>query len=83
VILGFGFWTRGERDDFQARAAALGAGFKIHFADASPEQLLERICARNANLPSGSFHIPEASLHEWILWFDCPPRRTGLKTARP
>jgi predicted kinase len=72
VILDFGFWTRAERDDFRARAAALGAGFRIHFTDASSEALLERIRARNADLTAGTFHIPEASLNEWMLMFEPP-----------
>jgi predicted kinase len=72
VILDFGFWTRAEREDFRARAAALGAGFRIHFTDASSETLLERIRVRNADLTAGTFHIPEASLTEWMLVFETP-----------
>ena len=72
VVLDFGFWTRQERDDFRRRAHELGAGVRIHFADASAEQLLERITARNARLPEGTFHIPEASLREWMLVFEPP-----------
>ena len=63
VILDFGFWTRRERDDFRARAHERGAGFAIYYADLSEEQLLERIRARNAQLPPGTFHIPEAKLN--------------------
>jgi predicted kinase len=72
VILDFGFWTRSERDEFRARAHDLGAGFEIHFADASEQQLLERIRARNAELPPGTFHIPEARLKEWMGLFEPP-----------
>ncbi|MCH6230155.1 ATP-binding protein [Microbacterium sp. CFH 31415] len=71
VVLDFGFWTRQERDEFRGRAHELGAEVRIHFADASAEQLLERITARNARLPEGTtFHIPEASLREWMLVFE-------------
>ena len=72
VILDFGFWTRSERDEFRAKAHDLGAGFRIHFADISEEQLLERIKARNAQLPAGAFHIPEIKLKEWLLLFEPP-----------
>jgi predicted kinase len=72
VILDFGFWTRRERDELRARAHGLGAGFEIHFADASEEQLLERIRARNAQLPPGTFHIPEIKLKEWMHLFEPP-----------
>jgi len=72
VILDFGFWTRRERDAFRAKARALGAGFRIHFADLPAEPLLERIRGRNARLPAGAFHIPEAKLREWMLLFEPP-----------
>lgn len=79
VILDFGFWTRRERDDLRARARDLGAGFVIHFAEASEAQLVERIRARNAQLPPGTFHIPEGRLREWIALFE-PPSRDELDT---
>ncbi|WP_375451630.1 AAA family ATPase [uncultured Devosia sp.] len=72
VILDFGFWTRSERDALRAKARKLGAGFAIHFADASEEVLLERIKARNAQLPPGTFHIPEIKLKEWTRLFEPP-----------
>jgi len=72
VILDFGFWTRGERDALRAKAHDLGAGFKIHFADVSEELLLERIKARNAQRPPGTFHIPEIKLKEWMGLFEAP-----------
>jgi hypothetical protein len=72
VILDFGFWTRRERDELRAKAHGLGAGFRIHFADISEELLLERIKARNAQLPAGAFHIPENKLKEWMLLFEPP-----------
>ncbi len=72
VILDFGFWTRRERDELRAKAHDLGVGFRIHFADAPEEVLLERIRARNSQLPSGTFHIPEARLKEWMGLFEAP-----------
>ena len=72
VILDFGFWTKRERDELRAKAHELDVRFRIHFADASEELLLERIRARNSQLPSGTFHIPEASLTEWMRLFEVP-----------
>jgi predicted kinase len=72
VILDFGFWTRSERDELRERAHSLGAGFAIHFADVDEAQLVERIRARNAALPAGTFHIPEARLKDWIRVFEPP-----------
>jgi predicted kinase len=72
VILDFGFWVRSQRDELRAKARELGADFKIHFTDVSEELLLERIKARNAQLPPGTFHIPEVKLKEWMRLFEPP-----------
>ena len=72
VILDFGFWARSERDELRARARELGADFKVHFTDVPEDLLLERIKTRNARLPPGTFHIPEAKLKEWIRSFEPP-----------
>lgn len=72
VILDFGFWTRAEREDFRERAKRLGVGFRIHFTDAPEHVLLERLAARNANLPPGTFHIAESELRGWTSLFERP-----------
>ncbi len=72
VILDFGFWSRAERDELRARAHELGAASRVHFTAASEELLLERIRARNARRPPGTFHIPEAKLREWVCRFEPP-----------
>ena len=43
VILDFGCWVRSQRDEFRSRAKDLGADFRIHFADASEAEPLERL----------------------------------------
>ncbi|MFJ5761080.1 AAA family ATPase [Neobacillus sp. NPDC093182] len=78
VILDFGFWGRGERDDFRSRAAELGADFKIHFLDVPEEMLLERLTARNAQLPPYTFALPATILKEWIQSFE-PPSQEELE----
>jgi predicted kinase len=72
VILDFGFWSRSERDDFRKRAEKLGANFKIHFVYEPEEVLLARLATRNAQLPQGTFRIPETMLKEWALRFEPP-----------
>lgn len=72
VILDFGFWTRRERDEFRSRARDLGAHCRVHFTEVSATQLAERIAMRNARLPAGTFHIPAASLQDWLLRFEPP-----------
>ena len=80
VILDFGFWTAGERDEFRARARELGTGLRIHYTEAPEDVLLERIRARNARRPAGTFHIPEDRFREWMLVFE-PPTAGELATS--
>jgi predicted kinase len=72
VILDFGCWVRSERDDFRSRARALGVDFKIHFADAPEEVLLERLKARNNLHSPETFSIPSRKLQEWMQIFEAP-----------
>ena len=72
VILDFGMWTRIERDDFRARAAALGATTHIHFLDASDEELFARLEVRNKGAADEITHIPPSMLKEWIPMFQAP-----------
>ena len=83
VILDFGFWSRVERDDFRARAAALGAGFEICFLDVPRPVLASRLAARNAALPADTFHISEEQLEAWWAIFEPPTAEEliGCQTA--
>lgn len=72
VILDFGFWARSERDEFRARAAALGARSEVHFLDVSRSVLSARVAARNADLPPYTFHVTEAQLDLWWSLFEPP-----------
>jgi predicted kinase len=78
VILDFGFWARAEREDFAARAAALGAGTKIHFMDVPRDELLARLARRNAEAPEHAFIIPTDDLLGWLARFE-PPMADELK----
>jgi hypothetical protein len=77
VILDFGFWTRAEREQFRTRARELAVDFRIHYAEAPEQVLLERLEARNANLPAGAFHIDPAELRAWFALFE-PPSASEL-----
>ena len=72
VVLDFGFWSVQEREDYRARAAALGSSSELHFLDVPGEILLERLAKRNAELPPGAAYIPEVKLNEWLGWFQPP-----------
>jgi predicted kinase len=82
VILDFGFWSRVEREDYRSRAAQLGAGSEIHFLDVPGEVLLERLAARNAQLPQGAFDVPEALMRSAINIFE-PPAADELVRREP
>jgi predicted kinase len=72
VILDFGCWVRIQRDEYRLRAEQLGTEFRIHYLDTPKQMLLSRLAARNANLPSGAFCIPETKLEEWLKIFEPP-----------
>lgn len=72
VILDFGFWARAEREDFAARAAALGATTKVHFMDVPRDELLTRLAQRNAEAPEHAFIIPAEDLLGWLQRFEPP-----------
>ncbi|HEV7902593.1 MAG TPA: ATP-binding protein [Pyrinomonadaceae bacterium] len=78
VILDFGFWSRSERENFRARAAALGARSEVHFLDATRPVLLARLAARNADLPAYTFPVTETQLDMWWNLFE-PPTEDELK----
>lgn len=82
VILDFGFWSRGEREEFRRRAAALGATSEVHFLDVPRQVLLSRLATRNAALPPYAFRVTEAQLDQWWSVFE-PPTADELRSAPP
>jgi len=74
VILDFGLWSRVERDDFRARATALGAKTKIYFLNVPHEVLLERLEKRNkeVQISNESFYIPKSMMESWFPLFEAP-----------
>lgn len=78
VVLDFGFWSRAEREEFRARAAALGAGSEIYFLDLPRAELSARIEARNADPLPSTFRVTEAQLDAWWKVFE-PPTADELR----
>ena len=72
VVIDWGVWSRQERDDYRARAAAVGARVVLCFVDAPLEELARRVAARNANPPPGAFRIDAQHLKLWSTWFERP-----------
>ena len=81
VILDFGFWSQGEREDFRRRAHELGAGSEVCFLNVPQQELLRRLTLRNAALPADAFQISDAKLHEWSRVFE-PPTEAELAPRR-
>jgi predicted kinase len=72
VVVDWGVWSRQERDDYRARAKALGARTVVCFLDVARDEQWRRISERNANLPPGTFRIEEEYLDLWASWFERP-----------
>ena len=81
VILDFGFWGKDERDDFRHRAKELNIDFKIHFMNASKEELLTRLEERNSQAveDNKTWYIPRVYLEQWYEQFE-PPTPDELYT---
>ena len=80
VVLDWGFWSRAERDDYRARAVALGARAVLRYLEASREELKRRLVARNAALPTDSFRVDTAELDLRWTMFD-PPASEELQPS--
>ncbi|MDT5271497.1 MAG: hypothetical protein QOH49_3683 [Acidobacteriota bacterium] len=79
VILDFGFWSRTEREEFRARATALGARSEVHFLEVPRELLAVRLAERvGAEPPPDTFPVTEAQLNAWWELFE-PPSADELR----
>lgn len=72
VVLDYGLWARSERDDYRARAEAVGARVEMYFLDVSHAELWRRIERRNQTLGPGDVPITEAQLNEMLTMFQAP-----------
>jgi len=78
VILDFGFWGKGERENFRERAKKLGADFKIHYMDVPVNELYKRMEKRNkAALKKGRenndvFILTKEDMDSYIKLFQPP-----------
>lgn len=72
VVLDFGLWARGERDELRATARDLGVGVELHYLDVPTDELWRRIVARNAEPPWDRHPISRADLEGWARVFQPP-----------
>ncbi len=66
VIIEWGTWGRDEREKLRDEAREVGAKVKFYYLDISREILRERILARNRNLGSHEFYIPENEVETFL-----------------
>lgn len=72
VVLDYGCWARRERELFRGRAAALGAGTRLHVLEAPLDELWRRIERRNQAATPQSPIITRPELEQWAGWFEPP-----------
>ncbi|WP_433159837.1 AAA family ATPase [Kribbella sp. CA-247076] len=72
AILDYGCWSETERDLFRNRAHEHGALAEIVVLNPPFEVLWERVAARNAALPEGTFRITREELEEYNSQFHVP-----------
>jgi predicted kinase len=72
VVLDFGVWAREEREEFRARAAALGARSELIFLHEPLEILKARVNARNGIPAQCAYPISKAELERWWAVFQPP-----------
>lgn len=72
VVLDFGCWAREERDDFRARAKALGAGFRLHYMALPMDEIFQRLEKRNADNAGDVFVIPREEMLSYMKVFQPP-----------
>jgi predicted kinase len=72
VVLDYGCWSRGERELFRTRAAAIGARTRLHVLSALLDVLWPRIAARNRTAGPATPVISRAELEQWAELFEPP-----------
>jgi predicted kinase len=79
VIIEWGTWGRSERDRLREGARSLGAAVELHFLDAAPEVLFERVQMRGMETPP----IRREDLFRWARLFQAPSREEMALFDKP
>jgi predicted kinase len=72
VVLDYGLWARVEREEYRARAEALGARVDFRFLDVPEEELFRRMAERNRRAEPNDVPITAAQLAEYLPRFQRP-----------
>jgi len=72
VIIEWGTWAHSERDLLRERGQQLGAAVELHYLEASPEELWDRVVARGLEVRAGSRTMTHADLIDSCAVFEPP-----------
>lgn len=72
VVLDYGLWARVEREEYRARAEALGARVDFRFLDVPDEELFRRMAERNRRADPDDVPITAEQLAEYLPRFERP-----------
>lgn len=72
VIIEWGTWARSERDLLRERGRQLGAAVELHYMEAPPKVLWDRIVARGLEDRAGSRAMTHADLLDCCAVFEPP-----------
>lgn len=71
-VIDNGFWRRAARDAARALLAQAPAEIELVYFDIPDALLRERLQARNAALPAGTFEITTEMFDQFSRWFEAP-----------
>jgi predicted kinase len=71
-VIDNGFWRRAGRDAARALLAHAPAEIELVYFDIPDAVLKERLHARNAALPEGTFEITTEMFDQFSSWFEAP-----------
>lgn len=77
VVIDSGFWRREARDRARRRLAHLGIAIELLYFQVPDRVLRERLQARNAALPAGTYVISEEMFATFSAWFEAPDDSEG------
>jgi predicted kinase len=83
VILEWGHWARGERDEKRLGARALGVGVELHYLDVPLEELIERAERRNSSGEWTASPMTRAHFETWATIFQPPDEEEILLFDKP
>ncbi len=83
VILEWGHWARGERDEKRLGARALGVGVELHYLNAPMEELIQRAERRNASGEWTASPMTRGHFEQWATGFQAPDEEEILLFDKP